>query len=207
MCFLLRKLLNHKEESISDYERELIEEEKALETEHKIEQLSTEIQFLIKGVASLLMDPNPYPLSLVDSIEKMQEYHSSIQKKKRSGIYTKSLDASKEGLFFDEQSSLIDKNEMALRHSLYDALIKTGRIDLISIQNTLLDRYFSQIKNYWETVIGSLKRKNAIINRRQYLIDKMSEFKIILSSKGIHEYDSLLDDYIDFNKKELQKIT
>lgn len=207
MCFLLRKLLNHKEESISDYERELIEEEKVLETEHKIEQLSTEIQFLIKGVASLLMDPNPYPLSLFDSIEKMQEYHSSIQKKKRSGIYTKSLDASKEGLFFDEQSSLIDKNEMALRHSLYDALIKTGRIDLISIQNTLLDRYFSQIKNYWETVIGSLKRKNAIINRRQYLIDKMSEFKIILSSKGIHEYDSLLDDYIDFNKNELQKIT
>lgn len=207
MCFLLRKLLNHKEESISDYERELIEEEKVLETEHKIEQLSTEIQFLIKGVASLLMDPNPYPLSLFDSIEKMQEYHSSIQKKKRSGIYTKSLDASKEGLFFDEQSSLIDKNEMALRHSLYDALIKTGRIDLISIQNTLLDRYFSQIKNYWETVIGSLKRKNAIINRRQYLIDKMSEFKIILSSKGIHEYDSILDDYIDFNKNELQKIT
>ena len=207
MCFLLRKLLNHKEESISDYERELIEEEKVFETEHKIEQLSTEIQFLIKGVASLLMDPNPYPLSLFDSIEKMQEYHSSIQKKKRSGIYTKSLDASKEGLFFDEQSSLIDKNEMALRHSLYDALIKTGRIDLISIQNTLLDRYFSQIKNYWETVIGSLKRKNAIINRRQYLIDKMSEFKIILSSKGIHEYDSLLDDYIDFNKNELQKIT
>ncbi len=207
MCFLLRKLLNHKEESISDYERELIEEEKVLKTEHKIEQLSTEIQFLIKGVASLLMDPNPYPLSLFDSIEKMQEYHSSIQKKKRSGIYTKSLDASKEGLFFDEQSSLIDKNEMALRHSLYDALIKTGRIDLISIQNTLLDRYFSQIKNYWETVIGSLKRKNAIINRRQYLIDKMSEFKIILSSKGIHEYDSLLDDYIDFNKNELQKIT
>lgn len=207
MCFLLRKLLNHKEESISDYERELIEEEKVLETEHKIEQLSTEIQFLIKGVASLLMDPNPYPLSLFDSIEKMQEYHSSIQKKKRSGIYTKSLDASKEGLFFDEQSSLIDKNEMALRHSLYDALIKTGKIDLISIQNTLLDRYFSQIKNYWETVIGSLKRKNAIINRRQYLIDNMSEFKIILSSKGIHEYDSLLDDYIDFNKNELQKIT
>ena len=44
-----------------------------------------------------------------------------------------------------------------------------------------------------------------IIKRREYLISLTDELISILSSKGINEYNSILLDYMKYNKKILGK--
>ena len=92
------------------------------------------------------------------------------------------------------------------RKKLYDSFLNTGSIDLDRIQTDLLDRYFLTFTDYWENVIAELKRKNAIINRREYLIELTQKFIVLLTEKGITKYNQLLLDYQNLNYSLLESL-
>lgn len=173
-----------------------------LEAEHSIDKLSTTIQYLISESASLLMDNNPYPTKVINTIDKLQPLSLSIQKLYGTSIFRFVLMHTKDNLFND---NLLSEEETLIRRELFEEVENNGRLDLINIRSQLLDKYFSNFKNYWESSINNLSRKDAIIKRREYLISLTDELISILSSKGINEYNSILLDYMKYNKKILGK--
>ena len=173
-----------------------------LEAEHSIDKLSTTIQYLISESASLLMDNNPYPTKVINTIDKLQPLSLSIQKLYGTSIFRFVLIHTKDNLFND---NLLSEEETLIRRELFEEVENNGRLDLINIRSQLLDKYFSNFKNYWESSINNLSRKDAIIKRREYLISLTDELISILSSKGINEYNSILLDYMKYNKKILGK--
>ena len=173
-----------------------------LEAEHSIDKLSTTIQYMISESASLLMDNNPYPTKVINTIDKLQPLSLSIQKLYGTSIFRFVLMHTKDNLFND---NLLSEEETLIRRELFEEVENNGRLDLINIRSQLLDKYFSNFKNYWESSINNLSRKDAIIKRREYLISLTDELISILSSKGINEYNSILLDYMKYNKKILGK--
>ena len=173
-----------------------------LEAEHSIDKLSTTIQYLISESASLLMDNNPYPTKVINTIDKLQPLSLSIQKLYGTSIFRLVLMQTKDNLFND---NLLSEEETLIRRELFEEVENNGRLDLINIRSQLLDKYFCNFKNYWESSINNLSRKDAIIKRREYLISLTDELISILSSKGINEYNSILLDYMKYNKKILGK--
>lgn len=173
-----------------------------LEAEHSIDKLSTTIQYLISESASLLMDNNPYPTKVINTIDKLQPLSLSIQKLYGTSIFRFVLMHTKDKLFND---NLLSEEETLIRRELFEEVENNGRLDLINIRSQLLDKYFNNFKNYWESSINNLSRKDAIIKRREYLISLTDELISILSSKGINEYNSILLDYMKYNKKILGK--
>ena len=173
-----------------------------LEAEHSIDKLSTTIQYMISESASLLMDNNPYPTKVINTIDKLQPLSLSIQKLYGTSIFRFVLMHTKDNLFND---NLLSEEETLIRRELFEEVENNGRLDLINIRSQLLDKYFSNFKNYWESSIKNLSRKDAIIKRREYLISLTDELISILSSKGINEYNSILLDYMKYNKKILGK--
>jgi len=173
-----------------------------LEAEHSIDKMSTTIQYLISESASLLMDNNPYPTKVINTIDKLQPLSLSIQKLYGTSIFRFVLMHTKDKLFND---NLLSEEETLIRRELFEEVENNGRLDLINIRSQLLDKYFNNFKNYWESSINNLSRKDAIIKRREYLISLTDELISILSSKGINEYNSILLDYMKYNKKILGK--
>ena len=173
-----------------------------LEAEHSIDKLSTTIHYLISESASLLMDNNPYPTKVINTIDKLQPLSLSIQKLYGTSIFRFVLMHTKDNLFND---NLLSEEETLIRRELFEEVENNGRLDLINIRSQLLDKYFLNFKNYWESSINNLSRKDAIIKRREYLISLTDELISILSSKGINEHNSILLDYMKYNKKILGK--
>ena len=101
---------------------------------------------------------------------------------------------------------MLDPTILTNRKILYDSFSKDGKIDLDRIQTTLLDKYFLTFTDYWEKVISELKRKNAIINRREYLIELTQKFVILLTEKGITKYNQGLLDYRNLNFSLLESL-
>lgn len=186
-----------KKEDIKDTEISLIE------AEHSIDRLSTNIQYLITESASLLLDNNPYPTRVFKTIEELQPLSASIQKIHGTSIFRIVLMHVKDQLF--NNTFQLSEEEIQIRRDLFGQIENNGTIDLMSIQSQLLDKYFLNFKNYWESVISNLKHKDAIIKRREYLIEKSEEFISLMSSRGINKYNSILFDYIKYNKSALGK--
>ena len=148
------------------------------------------------------MDNNPYPTKVINTIDKLQPLSLSIQKLYGTSIFRFVLMHTKDKLFND---NLLSEEETLIRRELFEEVENNGRLDLINIRSQLLDKYFNNFKNYWESSINNLSRKDAIIKRREYLISLTDELISILSSKGINEYNSILLDYMKYNKKILGK--
>lgn len=194
-------------EEIEEFEKNEEKEDieiSLLEAEHSIDKLSITIQYLITESASLLIENNPYPTKVINTIDKLQPLSSSIQKLNGTSIFRFVLLNAKDNLFNDDSSFLSEK-EILIRRRLFEEVENNGGLDLNNIQSQLLDRYFCNFKSSWESAINELQRKDAIKKRREYLINLAEEFICILSSKGINKYNSLLLDYVRFNKNILGK--
>jgi regulator of replication initiation timing len=174
-----------------------------IEAEHSIDRLSTNIQYLITESATLLLDNNPYPTRVFTKIEELQPLSASIQKIHGTSMFRIVLMNTKDHLF--NNSFQLSEEEIQIRRDLFGQVENNGTIDLMSIQSQLLDRYFLNFKSYWESAISNLKRKDAINKRREYLINLSEEFITLLSSKGIYQYNSILFDYIKYNKSSIVK--
>ena len=200
LSLILKSVLTNQTAGVSDAETEVDEDLLGIEEEHRIDELSHQIQYLISKTASMLMESSPYPSNIFRNVEELLNIQSSIKKSFHSKLYQDSLLAARDFLFFDEQAKLLDKEELSIRHGLFNHYEKNEIINLIQIQDILLDKYFFQIKDYWEAAISELKQKSAVRKRREYLIIKLQEFKNLLASKGIDKYNVILDDYIAFNR-------
>ena len=202
---ILKSVLKDQTIAVKDIDTKVDNELLRIEKEHRIEELSHQIQYLISETATMLMENSPYPPNIIYKVEKLQIIQSSIKKSFHTKLFQDSLFTARDYLFFDEQAKLLDKEELSIRQGLFNHYEKTETINLIQIQDVLLDKYFFQIKDYWETVISQLKQKSAIRKRRECLINKLQEFKNLLASKGINKYNVILDDYVEFNRVALSQ--
>ena len=176
------------------YEKELDE----LNTDHSTEQLSTLVSQMILRASELLYIEHPYPTTVFSTIEEIKKALSSINKQKDSSYYTKALSLSETELNSIENSS-IDKEKLSYRHLLFHELCATGTLDLDRILEDRLDSFFFNFREYWENAISHLKRKNAVENRRKYLIELTNNLDLLLKQRGITKYSKLLSDYRQYN--------
>lgn len=66
--------------------------------------------------------------------------------------------------------------------------------------------YIASYRDYWESQIGSLVRKNAIAKRRAYLVEQMETWLLPKARElCLAESERVLADYLAFNKAELDR--
>lgn len=65
--------------------------------------------------------------------------------------------------------------------------------------------YISGYRDYWEEQIGSLKRKNAVINRRKYLLEQIDTLLNKVSSLSLGDAAESLREYRKYNEQMLTK--
>ena len=77
--------------------------------------------------------------------------------------------------------------------------------DQFDIRSSVIEkkeRYFKKFPEYWENEIGKLKRKNAIANRRTYLIGEIE--RLLKEADGVsRETVERMKEYSEYNRKVL----
>ena len=174
----------------------------ALLNQQTIERLASNISTLIMGAADLLVDANPYPPAVLSSIDNLMQLQSIIEKERSTPYYNSALSHAKEWMSNIE----VDDNLRSIRDSCFKDFCNTESLDLGAIQIKALDRYFYRFEDHWETTISALKRRSAVINRREYLDELIPKLKSALNQRGILKYDQLLSNYKEFNYSELRLI-
>lgn len=177
-----------------------------LEKEHIIESLARDIRFLITRTSGLLLETSPYPPHVLNEIDELERLQRSIKSQKNKPYFKSSLQFTHKDLINDPDHELVDKECLSSWECLYKELETTGKINLQKIKASLLDKYFDNLEEYWESSVGELTRKHAIVNRRKYLVDKMQEFDTVLLSRGISKYHTIISDYREYNIMELQRL-
>lgn len=181
------------------YDKEL----EKLEREQKEDRLSIQIFELVVKTAELLSEYSPYPISVIQSIDNLRSLLLSISEQKQKDYYLRGV-ALAENLIFDKENTLLDESIIVIRKKVFDSFSNAGTIDLNIVQNEALDKYFLSFKDYWESAISELKRKDAIIKRRKYLVELTEKLCAILEQRSITKYSQLLLDYHSFNVRELE---
>lgn len=177
-----------------------------LEKEHIIESLARDIRFLITRTSGLLLNTSSYPPHVLNEIDELDRLQRSIKSPKNKPYFKSSLQFTHKDLFNDPDYELVDKECLSSWECLYKELETTGKINLEKFKASLLDKYFDNFVDYWESSVGELTRKHAIVNRRKYLVDKMQEFDTVLLSRGISKYHTIISDYREYNIMELQRL-
>lgn len=187
--------------SHDNYEKEL----DCLKKEHLEEQLSVQISQLINKLADILSEDKPYPFIVIQTIDDLRMLMDSISTHSDNDYFNHCVELSRKWII-NQGVDMLDPTILTNRKILYDSFSKDGKIDLDRIQTTLLDKYFLTFTDYWEKTISELKRKNAIINRREYLIELTQKFVILLTEKGITKYNQELLDYRNLNFSLLESL-
>ena len=184
------------------YKKEL----EGLYFEHQAEELSLLMsRIILKASAILHQDNPPYPTTVFSTLDEISNTLSLIEKKKHSSYYPKALSLFETSLSAMEDAG-IDKEELSNRHLLFNEFCETGTLDLDKIQEKCLDSYFLNFREYWEKAISQLKRTNAVVNRRNYLIELTNKFDFLLKQRKITKYSKLLSDYRLYNISELNSL-
>ena len=78
-------------------------------------------------------------------------------------------------------------------------------IDVSAIEKERVYDIVANYRPYWESVVGALSRKSAIVKRRQYLVESLNAMIPLLVA-----YPDLAQElrlYLDFNKERLGEIS
>lgn len=177
-----------------------------IEKEQKEERLSIQISHLINKTAVLLSEDRPYPTSALRSIDDLHSLMSSISTQTQQDYFLKSVDLAQKLIFDEKDMPLHDESSFAIKKALFNSFSNDGAIDISEVQNIVLDKYFLTFKDYWESVISELKRRDAVVNRRKYLVELTEKFSTLLEQKGITKYSQLLSDYRSFNLSILESL-
>lgn len=161
-----------------------------IERDNRIEQLANCFFLVWYSIESLRSESSPYPTQVLETMEELFKNHSLILKSRKKDYYQ------------DAINQAIGKHPDITKW-LGSYALDPKSFDLNNLKMEAFDKYFLNYRTYWETAISSLKRPSAVINRRKYLIEKIEEWKTFLKRQKIKKYDSILDEYLIFNKEEL----
>ena len=194
-------ILNNPNMPVRELDNDFNEELQSIIREKQIISIGHAIRKLISAFVEIRY--NIHPSTLNSKFSEVYTYHGIIS--------TLSADLLQLAIEYAENDMFYSEFKVEKNISEYIDLFNRYTSDVLSfnINAEITDNLIAGLcdyRAYWEAQISALKRKNAIINRRKYLIDQINELLSVIAEYQSTYCNKILLEYRNFNKQELDKL-